>query len=162
MKPFDTSRQSIAKQFGYHTQSRTGRTGIVKISLHIRKLRIDAQTARHIVKLCLRIQTFKLCERVEGNMAAAFHYFGKFTIGISRSVSMCGTAHFLESQTRFGQRTGCGIRNIFAHNGKSTPHGKSLKRQNYLHSGSVLYRFNKFQIAAKSHFVEHIAWRRYF
>jgi hypothetical protein len=34
--------------------------------------------------------------------------------------------------------------------------------KNYFHSGAIFYRFNKFKIVAKGHFVEHIAGRLYF
>ena len=121
VKSFNACRKADLPTNHHHTQPWTGRTRIVKIGFDIRKFGIDAQTTRNIVELSLRVQTLELRKRIKSNVTATFYYFRKLTVGISRSVSMRRASHFLESQSGFGQRTGCRIRNVFAHNRKSAP-----------------------------------------
>ncbi len=162
MQSFHTFGQLITQQISHHTKSRTGCTRIVQIGFHIGVFRINPQSAGDIFELSLRVKPFKLLQRIKCYMAAATHNFRKFAVGVSRSVGMRFAAHFLISQTGFSQRTGRGIRNIFAHNGKNAPHGKCFESEDNFYSGTFFYRFYKFQIFTESCFVENIAGRRNF
>ncbi|ERI81857.1 hypothetical protein HMPREF1981_02863 [Bacteroides pyogenes F0041] len=126
MKPFYAMRQYVGQQVGRYPEAGSGCTGIIKLRLHLRVLRIHANAAGDTVAIGLyhRVETPELTGRVESDVAAATHNLGEILLRIRRRIGMRLAAELLESQTGFVYGACGGMIYIFAEYGERAPHGK--------------------------------------
>ena len=120
MKSLNAFRQFIAQQVSHHAHTCTG---IIQISLYVRILRIDAQSAGDTppIRLHHRVKTSELRERVEGDMATATQDLREISRCVGRGIGMCRTPHLLQCQTSLKLGAGCRKWNIFPNNRENLP-----------------------------------------
>ena len=163
MEAVDTGRQLQGQQVGRHPETGTGSTGIVKLDFHLGIFGIDANTAGNGVAMSRyhRIETFKLAERVEGDVAAAVHQLRELGLGIGRRIGMRLATELFEGQTGFVKRTGRCVTDVLAEDGERLPHGEGFEGENDLDTGTFGYMLDQTQILAKQGFLHDVARRGY-
>ena len=117
----------IVQFIGRNAEARAGDTRVIKVGLHGRILRVDAQAARNAAQQRHRPEALELRDRVEGDMVAATEYLVDIAVGIDGSVGVRRLAVLLEYKLRFGGGTRRGTVGMACQLGENAPHGAGLQ-----------------------------------
>ena len=126
VQPVDPGGQ-IVQLIGRNAEARAGDTRVIKVGLHGRILRVDAQAARNAAQQRHRPEAPELRDRVEGDMVAATEYLVDIAVGIDGSVGVRRLAVLLEYKPRFGGGTRRGTVGMACQLGENAPHGAGLQ-----------------------------------
>ena len=99
-------------------------------------------------------ETFVLGQRIEGDMARISHDTTEFSGQVGDGIGMRFRFHFLETKPGFVQRGSGSALHVFADDGESAPHGKTLECQYDLHARLALHAGYEFEVFAQARFFE--------
>ena len=159
VQPVDPGGQ-IVQLIGRNAEARAGDTRVIKVGLHGRILRVDAQAARNAAQQRHRPETPELRDRVEGDMVAATEYLVDIAVGIDGSVGVRRLAVLLEYKPRFGGGTRRGTVGMACQLGENAPHGAGLQGYDNFGARLAAHAVDHGQIAIQQRLVEDVARRR--
>ena len=156
MQPLDPVGQTALRfqLLGGPSQPRTRHAGVVKIGLHGRIARVDAQTARDAAQQRHCAETAELSERIEGDMAAAIEYLADIAVGVDRSIRVRRLPELFAYQPGLGGRTGRRAVAVTRQQGEDTPHGARFERDDHLGARLAAHAVDDRKIPRQQTFVQ--------
>ena len=145
------------RQFGgelalEYAQARTWGARVVQVGLYLGILGVDSQPHAYLIGMVgiplryARAEAMELAERVESDVLAVFQDVVKGLFLIGRRVGVASAAEGLGTDACLVERTGRGVANVFAEDGKGFPKREGLEGKDDFCPALPLYVRNEAQV----------------